>query len=215
MKFAYNVKTNDGIEGEPKWTGSDDFDVDAKIGDAELEAMQKLPPSQRLEQYRLMVQSLLAERFGLVTTTQTEERPVYALVLAKNGPKLAAIDSARQHMPMLSGGSRGELHASCVSMALFADWISGSPETDGRSVIDQTGLKGSYDFTLKWTKIGSGAGAVVGPGSSQPATSAIAIDQAEPSLFTALQEQLGLKLQPAKGPVKVVVVEHVEKPLPN
>src|SRR6185437_157018 len=136
IRFAYNVKTTNGIEGGPKWTGSEDFDIDAKISDTEAEGIQKLQPSQRLEQYRLMVQSLLEDRFGLVTSTKTEERPVYVLVLAKNGPKLAAVDSAKQRMPMLWGGSRGELHASSVSMALFADWISGSAETDGRSVID-------------------------------------------------------------------------------
>ncbi len=211
--LAYNVKTNDGIEGAPKWAGSDKFDVDAKIGDAEVATIQKLQPSQRLEQYRLMVRSLLAERFALITSTRIKQLPVYALVVAKNGPKLTRLEPREQHMPMLWGGSRGELHAKSVSMATFADWISGNPDTDGRAVIDRTGLTGSYDFTLKWTRVG--ANVMSGPGTSPPASSTIAIDQAGPSFFTALQEQLGLKLEPAKGPVQVLVIQHVEKPSPN
>lgn len=202
--FAYNVKTDGGIEGEPKWVSLEKYDIDAKIADAEARTMNEIQPTQRVEQYRLMVQSLLAERFGLITSTQIKERPVYALVVAKKGPKLTQLGSKEQRMPMLWGGSRGQLHAASVSMTMLADWISGNPDTDGRVVIDQTGLTGSYDFTLTWTRIGSNG-----------TTGAMTADREGPSFFTALQEQLGLKLEPAKGPVRVVVIQHVVKPSPN
>jgi uncharacterized protein (TIGR03435 family) len=209
------VRTNDGIDGEPRWASLEKFDVDAKIPDAETEAIQKLQPSQRLEQYRLMVQSLLKDRFGLITSTQIKQLPVYALVVAKNGPKPTVVEDSGQHIPGLSGGSKGELHASSVSMALFADWISGNPDIDGRAVVDQTGLKGSYDFTLTWTRTGGGVNSSSASSTSQPVPSAIPTDQVGPSIFTALQEQLGLKLEPAKGPVQVVVIDRLEKPSPN
>lgn len=216
IEFAYNVKTDGGIEGGPKWMDSEKFDVDAKISDAEMAAMQKLPPSRRFDQYRLMMQSLLAERFGLITSTRTRELPVYALVVAKNGPKLTQVKPGEQHMPQLWGGSRGDMRATSVSMPLFADWISGGEDTDGRAVIDRTGLTGSYNFTLKWTRIAHGANAIDGTATNQPATSAIAIEQGGSSFFTALQEQLGLKLESTKGPVQVLVIDHIdEQPTAN
>lgn len=215
IEFAYNVKTDDGIEGEPEWAGSEKFDVDAKIPDVEAEAMQKLLPSLRLELYRLMMQSLLKDRFGLTASLETKQRPVYALIVAKNGPKLTVVDPSRQHMPGLSGGGKGELHASSVSMALFADWISGKPDIGGRAVIDQTGLKGTYDFTLTWTRIEGGTNGMSEPSTHQPATGGIPIDHEGTPLFTALQDQLGLKLESTKGPVQVVVIESLEKPSPN
>jgi uncharacterized protein (TIGR03435 family) len=209
IRFAYNVKTDGGIAGAPAWTTPERFDVAGKIAEAESETIEKLDPSQRIEQYRLMMQSLLAERFGLKMTTQTRELPVYALVVARGGPKLS--EPGTQRAPQLWGGSRGELHASSVSMALFADWISGSADAGGRSVIDETGLKGSFDFTLKWTKTESAANMMEASGSAAPNQ----IEQTGPSLFTALEEQLGLKLEPAKGPVKVIVIERVQRPTPN
>lgn len=215
VKLAYNVKASNGIEGEPKWADSEKFDIEAKMGDAGLEAMQKLPPSQRLDQYRLMMQSLLAERFGLTTSTRTKELPVFALVVAKNGPKLTAVEQGKVRMPSLWGGSRGELHGTSVSMALFADWLSGNADIGGRAIIDQTGLKGSYNFTLKWTRNESGANAMGGMGASQPTISVTPSAQEGPSLVTALQEQLGLKLEAKKGPVEVLVIDHVEEPTPN
>lgn len=119
-------------------------------------------------------------------------------------------------MPQLWGGSRGDMRATGVSMPLFADWISGGEDTDGRAVIDRTGLTGSYNFTLKWTRIAHGANAIDGTATNQPATSAIAIEQGGSSFFTALQEQLGLKLESTKGPVQVLVIDHIdEQPTAN
>jgi uncharacterized protein (TIGR03435 family) len=213
--FAYNVKTSNGIEGEPNWTASEKFDVDAKIGDAEAEVIGKLQPSQRIEEYRRMMQSLLAERFGLKTSNQTRELPVYALIAARNGPQLTQVDPTKQRLPMLWGGSKGELHAESVPMAFFADWISGSGDTDGRPVIDRTGLTGSYDFTLKWTRIEDAANAMGSLGTSQPTTGANPVDREGPSFISALREQLGLTLVPTSAPIQVLIIQSMEKPSQN
>jgi uncharacterized protein (TIGR03435 family) len=148
-----------------------------------------------------------------------KELPVYALVVAKNGPHLTPVnvspEAIMRHMPTLTGGSRGELKAGAVSMAMFTRWLSGRSETGDRVVIDATGLKGSYDFTLDWTPDDvhnaqfNGAGAGQGPASTSPP------DSSGPSFLTALQEQLGLKLVPQKAPVEVLVIDHVEQPSPN
>jgi bla regulator protein BlaR1 len=213
--FAYKVKTSDGIEGAPKWAGSQKFDVSAKISPAESKIMGKLQPSQRLDQFRLMMQSLLAQRFGLMTSTRTRNLPVYTLVVARNGPKLTAMKSGPQHMPLLWGGSAGEMHAASVTMPLFADWISGSPNTGGRAVIDRTGLKGSYDFTLKWTRAAAAANTMAGQPADPSTSGGMATDETGPSFFTALREQLGLKLVAGKAPVQVLAIEHIGHPTPN
>jgi uncharacterized protein (TIGR03435 family) len=152
-------------------------------------------------------------------STRIKELPVYALVVAKGGPRLTSVnvtpERQMQHMPTLTGGSRGELKAGAVSMALFTRWLSGRQETSDRVVIDATGLKGSYDFTLNWTLEDvrntqfNGAGAAQGPANTPPP------DSSGPSILTALQEQLGLKLVPQKAPVEVLVIDHVEQPSPN
>jgi uncharacterized protein (TIGR03435 family) len=215
IRFAYNVKTSDGIEEGPKWTSSKRFDIDAKIADSDAEKIKELPPPQRFEQYRLMMRSLLGERFGLRTSTRTKELPEYELIVAKSGPKLTPVESAKQHMPWLWGGSRGELHAASVSMPFFCDWISGREDIGGRVVVDKTELTGSYDFTLKWTPVESGPSTLAGAGTNGTAASTSAVEESEPSLFTAIQEQLGLKLVSAKGPVQVLAIDHVGQPTEN
>ena len=116
---------------------------------------EKLAPAERFDQYRLMVQSLLADRFKLKVSTREKVLPVFAMVVARDGPKLTATESGKQHMPWLWGGSRGDLHGASVSMSFFAGWLSGKADAGGRVVVDETGLKGIYDFTLNWTPMGS------------------------------------------------------------
>jgi uncharacterized protein (TIGR03435 family) len=165
-----------------------------------------------------MVQSLLADRFKLKLSERTKDVSIYALVVAKNGSKLTALpdtaDSNRR-LPMLSGGSRGEMQAGAVSMEFFASWISGTPEAGERVVEDETGLKGRYDFTLNWTKENRQDaqfnGANSGQGESKPASASTA----GPSFLTALQEQLGLKLVSRRAAVEVLIIDHVEHPSPN
>ncbi len=215
IKLAYDVRSDDQFEKGPDWTNSERFDIDAKIAEADAVALQKLSPTERFNQYRLMVQSLLSDRFKLKVSTRETVLPVYAMVVARNGPKLTATAPGKQHMPWLWGGSRGELHAASVSMGFFAGWISGRGDAGGRVVVDETGLNGVYDFTLKWTPVESAASAMGGAATNEAAASAPGIDQGGPSLLTALNEQLGLKLEPQKAPVQVLVIDRVERPSQN
>jgi len=215
IQLAYNVKSDDQLEKGPDWTNSDRFDIEAKTADEDGIALEKLDPTVRFDQYRLMVQSLLADRFKLKVSTRERVLAVYAMVVAGSGSKLTATAPGTQHMPWLWGGSKGELHAASVSMDFFAGWLSGKADVGGRVVVDKTGLSGIYDFTLKWTPMATTvAGSTDSNGSAQTEGGA-AVDATGPSLLTALEEQLGLKLDPQKGPVEVLVIDHVEQPTAN
>jgi uncharacterized protein (TIGR03435 family) len=219
LKFAYDTKIEAQLPTEPGWIAQEKFDIDARIDDAEVQSMSKLAPDQKFEQLRLMLQSLLAERFNLKVSSRMKELPVYALVVAKSGPHLTPVNLApelqNQHMPQLSGGSRGELKASAVSMPMFTRWLSGRPDTGGRAVIDATGLTGSYDFALNFTPDDVHIAQINDAVPGQGAANSSSTDSTGPSLFTALQEQLGLKLESRKAPVEVLVIDHVEQPSPN
>lgn len=213
IRFSYDVRTQAALEKGPKWTSSERFDIDGKIADADYAAIQKLPPEQRFAQYRLMMRELLVDRFGLKISTRMEEQPVYELVVAKSGPKLTPLDAEKIHMPMLWGASKGDLQARSVTMTFFCDWLSGNADAGGRDIVDKTGLTGSYDFALKWTPVESAANAIGGPAAG--ASAGAEIDEGGPSFFTALEEQLGLKLEASRAPVQVLVIDHVEQPSEN
>jgi uncharacterized protein (TIGR03435 family) len=219
IRFAYDIHSDDQVPKEPGWIASEKFDVDAKIDDAEVQAMGKMLPDAKFEQFRLMVQSLLEDRFKLKVSTRMKELPVYALVVAKNGPHLTAVsiapEAVMRHMPTLSGGSSGELKAGSVSMAMFTRWLSGSDDTGNRVVMDATGLTGVYDFTLSWTPESMHAAQLSAASAGQAPANASTADTAKPSLFTALQEQLGLKLDAGKAQVPVLVIDTAEKPSAN
>jgi uncharacterized protein (TIGR03435 family) len=176
------------------------FDIQAKIDPiiyAQMKAQGKEQPFQQ------MVQQLLADRFKLAVHKETRELPVYALTIAKNGPKLQPAKDPDGGTSF--SGKRGQLTAKGTSTAQLAAKLTRSVFGDlGRIVIDKTNLTGRYDLTLTWTP---DLGAAPTP-DGQPDTSA-------PSIFTAIQEQLGLKLEPAKGPVPVLVVDHAEMPTGN
>lgn len=218
IRFAYDVKSDRQIADMPGWAGSERFDIDAKISDPEIEAIKKLSPDEGFQQYRLMVQSLLADRFQMRVQTETRALPVYALVVAKNGsrvtPSATSSDSQKLTLPRLVFTAAGDLKATCVSMAFFAGWLSGKPDTGDRVVIDATGLKGAYDFALRWNPVASGA-ALAGANANQPPADAPPANDDKPSLLTAIQEQLGLKLEPRTAPVEVLVIDHIEQPSPN
>lgn len=214
IRFAYDVKSDRQILNMPGWTNSENFDIDAKISDADVEAMKKLSPDQRFERYRLMVQSLLADRFEMKVRIATRALPVYALVVARNGPKSSLKPDARlRRFPQLSFTAAGDLNAAGVSMAFFAGWLSGKPDTGGRIVVDATGLNGGYEFSLHYDPAYGGV-TPVGANGSQPA-SAPATGADKPPLLSAIQEQLGLKLEARKAPVEVLVIDKIEQPSPN
>jgi len=217
IQFAYSIKSADQLPAEPKWIGSLKFDIDAKVADAEASAIDSDLPDTKLERYRFMMQSLLADRFKLKLSSRTKDISMYVLAAAKSGPKLTAAkeqtDQKKHEAPALTERSSGELRASAASMADFAEWLSGRAETGGRVVKDETGLNGAYDFTLNWTPDDAhGAhfsGAGQGPGSPTSP------DSAATSFLTALQEQLGLKLQSRRARVDVLIIDHVEQPSPD
>ena len=172
---------------------------EAKIDDSLFAAMQKMTPAQQREQVDLMEQSLLADRFKLKVHFETRELPVYALVVAKGGPKLTpAKDGERSNISSF----HSEIAAKAVTLDDFATSSLWTP-IGGRLVVDQTGLKGAYDFTLNWSQEQTAAE----PGQDgAPALSPI---------FAVIEEQLGLKLVPTKAPVEVIVIDHIEKPTEN
>ena len=217
IKFAYDIKTDDQLPKDPGWIRTEKFDVDAKVDDAAVAAMDKLPAPEKFERYRLMMRSLLGDRLKLKVSTQTKELPVYALVVAKDGPHLteAKVSPEEQgrHMPTMAGGSRGALKADSVSMTMFTWWLSGRADTGDRVVIDETGLKGSYDFTLNFTP--DSVHATEGGAGSAGQAGTSSADSPGPGLFTALEEQLGLKLESRRAPVEVLAIDHVERPSPN
>jgi bla regulator protein BlaR1 len=215
IRFAFDIRSDDQLPKEPAWITTEKFDIDAKVDDSDVEAMSKLLPVQKLERYRLMMQTLLGERFKLKVSTHMKELPVYALIVMKSGAKLTASnvspEANARRVPILAGGSSGELQASSVSMALFTQWLSGREETDNRVVIDATGLKSGFDFTLHWTPDSTHMEQLNGAASAQGAGSAASQDATRLSILTALQEQLGLKLEPRRAPVEVLVIDHVER----
>jgi uncharacterized protein (TIGR03435 family) len=154
----------------------------------------KFPPRSARDQVLLMLQGLLADRFKLTLHRETKELPVYALVVGKNGPKLTTTET---ETGITSNSNRTSWHVVAkISMRLLAEFLTNQV---GRPVVDQTGLTGPYEITLDW--------AVDNPTSNEAAPG--------PSIFTALQEQLGLKLDSTKGPVETIVVDHSEKTPPE
>jgi len=215
LERAYNIK-EDLISGEPGWVNSARFDIKAKVVDPNIDELKKLSPEQR----RSMLQPVLAERFQLKVHKETRTLPVYEMVTLKGGPKFteAAPDDKAVEGSKGSGGvGRGsmsvrntELTAHAVALASLTDVLS---QQLHRTVLDKTGLTGKYDLNLKWAPDDHSSPMFKGPEDSQRADTAA--DSSGPSIFTALQEQLGLKLQSTKGPVETLVIDHVEMPSEN
>jgi uncharacterized protein (TIGR03435 family) len=190
---AYDVRPAYPVKGLPGWADSTQFNVEAKMDDSTLASLQSLPPQQQNERRLLMLQSLLADRFQLRIHHETAEHPVYELVIAKGGFKLKESQSGK------TGGrvGNGQIQYMSSPISSLAFTLS-NDEAVGRLVLDKTGLTGHYDITLRWTpddRHGS--------------------EDTEPSIFTALDEQLGLKLVPAKAPVDTIVVDHAALPSQN
>jgi uncharacterized protein (TIGR03435 family) len=208
------------VVGGPSWIDSERFDIDAKTG------VERLP----FDQISQMLRALLVERFQLKAHQETRERDVYALVLADanrgTGPRLksATYDCAarfaalaRKETPeplpppgpdgrrACSGQVRpGSLFTTGLQIDFLADGLA--PFVN-RVVLDRTGLKGGFNLDLEWTPEQAGP--------PRPDVPSPPIDPNGPSIFTALREQLGLKLESAKAPVEVVVIDSAERPTPN
>jgi uncharacterized protein (TIGR03435 family) len=217
VQNAYGIR-EDLVSGAPSWADSARFDIDAKVAGSDVDALKKLSPEQR----RLILQPLLADRFKLKIHTETKQLPVYELVLAKGGSKLKEAAPGDTYANGIKGPDgvgrggmmrvgRGQLTAQAVPTTSLVNMLS---QQLHRTVLDKTGLTGKYDLELNWTPDQGSDPMFKGPDGSQPHSEA-APDSSGPSIFTALQEQLGLRLQSAKGPVETLVIDHVEMPSEN
>ena len=214
MVQAYGLVLNDQVVGLPSWAESQRFDIEAKVADGDIAAFRKLS----LDQIRSMARPILVERFKFVGHQEKRTLPLYALVVAKGGSRLKPSTLEAQdaeargiartgliemhHASNANGAppSLNELTAHGVTMDRLASTLS--QQGLGRVVLDSTGLTDRYDFKLSWASDSAAADA------DSPATSG-------PSIFTAVSEQLGLKLEPRKGPVSVLVTDHIEMPATN
>jgi uncharacterized protein (TIGR03435 family) len=219
IKMAYGVR-DDQISGGPNWFSSETYDIEAKPDSSVVEELQKLNRVQRTAEQMQMLRALLADRFQLTIHRENKELPVYVLVAAKNGPKIQeakpgdtypnGIVGADGRQGPGAGGFQsqpGNLIAQAVPISYLVKALSGQLD---RTVLDKTGLTGNYDFTLKWTPERQPAAY-----SQQAADSGAAYEPPVTSIFAAIQAQLGLKLESQKGPVEVIVIDHVEHPSGN
>jgi uncharacterized protein (TIGR03435 family) len=190
--FAYDVR-GDQISGGPRWFDSDAYNIEAMPG-KDTPIPEGFAASNT---FRMMVRSLLEDRFKLAIHRESREGQIYELEVTKGGPKLKA---ATKTNPSGLFPGRGRVEGKAASMSLLARYLSGPT---GRVVFDKTGLEGNYDFTLTWTPELTSAPETAA--NSQP-------DVTGPSIFTAVQEQLGLRLESVRGPVDKLVIDHVEKP---
>ena len=197
ITLAYNLHPTQ-LAGGPAWIRTDHFDMDI------LPDREGLPS---LDQARGIVRKLLADRFALKTHYESKQLSVYVLSVAKTGPKLTR-SGADPSSPPGMGGPPGTMMMRNGSMAEFAQVMQNVLD---RPVLDQTGLKARYDLKLRWAPDESQYGGRVPP--QNPDNGAAA--EALPSLFTAIQEQIGLKLDAQKAPAKVMVINSVEKPSAN
>jgi uncharacterized protein (TIGR03435 family) len=220
MTFAYRVRDFQ-VTGGPGWMSTDRWDIEARAEEGSVP-----PPVYPLDPNKpnpmaLRLQSLLEDRFQLKLHRETKELPIYELTVAKGGPKIKLNDDQSPFQmpergappPPLQPGTmprfsmrtgRGSMEAVAMEIRDVAQMFS---NLLGRTVVDKTGLKGLYDVKMTWTP----DQALQGP----PGADAPPIDPSGPSIFTAIQEQLGLKLDSAKGPVEVIVVDSVQRPSEN
>ena len=190
MQWAYDTPQKQIIEGPP-WLNSTHFDIQAKSDTETDERLRSLPGNRSVEVKRRMVQTLLAERFELTVHRELRTLPAYDLVLAKGGSKLQTSHSNGKSIGM----GRTYFNGQGLTTVLIAEQLS---EIAGRVVMDKTKLADRYDLKLQWTPDDTAG-----------------TDNSAPSLFTAIEEQLGLKLKSVKEPVAVLVIDHIEPPSPN
>jgi uncharacterized protein (TIGR03435 family) len=198
VSWAYNVKPWQ-VEGGPAWAGAgvrrDRGALDPETSRFDVVAKAEGDGARPVEEFRRMLQTLLGERFHLAMHRDTREVPVYALVIDRNGPKFHQSSAGGSGVFRLRNGT---LTATAGTMSQLTDWFSNTNGVD-RPIVDRTGLSGHYDFTLQW---------------SDP-FAAGASDSQAPSIFTAMPEQLGLKLEPGRAPLEILVIDSATLPDPN
>jgi len=189
ISFAYGVHQSQIVDA-PAWVAHDRYDI---------KGVPDVPGYPNLKQYQLMVQKLLAERFHFQSKREQRELSVYAITVAKSGAKIAKSSGDPNGIPDQTGYGRGNQQVMKFTNNSMSDLALGMQGFMDKPVVDNTGLTGRYDFTLTWT----------------PEVTAANEPNAAPGVFTAFQEQLGLKLQLTKEPAGVLVVERIERPSEN
>lgn len=221
IQEAYNVKEPQ-VLSLPSWADSEHYDVEAKPNDALGAFLDQLPPNQRRDRHRQMLQTVLAERFQLSAIHEKKELPVYSLLVADSGttlqksafqfPNAPPSSTPKTGDPFAAGGLRfqgpGRLTAKGVGLSTFTDVLS---LLLNRIVLDKTGLRDSYDFSLYWTPE-EGQGPAF-PGQESPG--GVPPNASGPSLLTALQEQLGLRLQSETALIDALLIQKVARPSEN
>lgn len=211
LRYAYDLTTADQIVGLTGELASDHFDVEAKMDADTVAALKKMPKEEGATARRKMMQDMLVERFQLKMHHEQKELGMYDLVIAKGGAKLKEVDAeapgggkALDGKPLPKGMMQvrnGQLTAEGVPVSSVAGFLAQMLHTQ---VVDKTGLKGNYDMLLKWQ-----------PDDQVQESHDATGGETAPSIFTAVQEQLGLKLEPTKGLVDTVVVDHISMPSEN
>lgn len=196
IETAYDIRRFQ-IEGGPKWTDAMKYDIDATPG----LSFQGTALPTGWTNVRFEVQTLLKDRFRLEIHRETKTAPIYLLVIAKGSVKSEALSATNNPQQGINAGL-SKMLGEAASMTQLAYKLSRLLE---RPVVNNTGLEGNYNFKLAWTPdlVSS-----VSDGGSADTSGA-------PSLFTALQEQLGLRLEPTKGPIDMLVIDSVDKPSDN
>ena len=203
--YSNDFHRSDLVFGLPEWTRNTRYDIVAKVAPDDVATYRTLSAKQRLA----MFQQVLADRFKLQFHRETRELPALEMTIAKGGPKLkepnpsAPLDLAKKYGQSILRVGSGHIEAEGTTMADLAMFLSAINQD--RQVVDETGLTGKYDFSIKYSE-------ETGFGSLQPESQAAPADVSDPSLPTALREQLGLQLKAGKAPLDCFVVDHIERP---
>jgi len=193
VESAYQIMEPSRIIGAPEWLKNGGmWEVHAKVAGEDAAAFYKLSRHDR----DLMVRALLEDHLHLKAHLEKREMPVYDLVVAKGGPKMKESTPEENDKTKMASGRGGEINAIAVTMDGLP-WMLG--EITGRPVVNKTGLTTAYDFTVRYL----------------PGTQVAADETDRTSIFTALEEQLGLKLVPARGMAEVLVIDSVDQPAAN
>ena len=201
IAIAYGLDAKQ-IVGAPAWLGTDLYDI-AGVPD--------VPGRPNQKQMGIMLQKLLADRFQLKFHHERKVLSVYTITVAHGGPKMKKSTAGPNDGDAFMFRGLGDLIVRNMTMKDFATWMQSG--VMDRPVVDQTGLTDRYDFTLKWTPDESQFAQFRGSNVKMP--TATNDPNAPPGLYTAIQEQLGLKMEATKAPDDVIVIDHVEKPSPN
>jgi uncharacterized protein (TIGR03435 family) len=214
LTFAYDVRDYQIINA-PGWAKVEGFDVSftpdkpeafPKPGEADLKSLETM-----MDRQRQRVQAILRDRFALKLHMETRDLPIYTLTLAKGGSKLKAPEPGKGPSMMMSP-DKGELTGFGANMRMLTNVLSNILK---RPVIDQTGVEGTFDMKLQWKPDSPIGGPGGPPPGGPPPGEAPAAEVEGASIFTAITEQLGLRLESKKGPVPVYVVENADRPGEN